>query len=375
MQMKCYTIKPQCQTNDYQHQILKADVGQDVTMSCIFDEDKIEQVSFMRQMTGDILSLGSELFVHEFSSNQHIKLIQFSTNRLDLKLISVNQNDSGIYTCMLNDEKLTSFLLEIFVPPRFISYFPIEGSVSYSEGSSMNLSCRAFAVPSANITWIYRDKNKQSKTIHYGEDVYISSLQSSDSGSYECIASNNFHASISRSFYVTIQYSPRVMILNDKMTSDIHDTVIVKCHVCSIPEVIQINWLRHDQMIMDVNILIKTQTIDHYQCLESTMEIVDINEYQFGQYECRAENNLGQNFAYIDIQQISRNIKIKQQEFHSNEINRNGRTALLIDNQDKNFTITSTKTPKWLSNCSSVYVLSSFYYYSLSLLICWIRPV
>jgi hypothetical protein len=68
----------------------------------------------MRQMTGDILSLGSELFVHESSSNQHIKLIQFSSNRLDLKLISLNQNDSGIYTCMFNDEKITSFLLEIF---------------------------------------------------------------------------------------------------------------------------------------------------------------------------------------------------------------------------------------------------------------------
>jgi hypothetical protein len=50
------------------------------------------------------------------------------------------------------------------VPPRFVSYSPTEGSVSYSEGSSMNLSCRAFAVPSANITWIYRDKNKQSKS-------------------------------------------------------------------------------------------------------------------------------------------------------------------------------------------------------------------
>ncbi|CAF4741869.1 unnamed protein product [Rotaria sp. Silwood2] len=162
------------------------------------------------------------------------------------------------------------------------------------------------------------------------------------------------------------------------MTSDVHETVIVKCHVCSIPEVIQINWLRHDQMIMDVNILIKTQTIDHYQCSESTMEIVDINEYQFGQYECRAENNLGQNSAFINIQQTSRNLKLKQQEFHSNEINRNGRTALLIDNQEKsdnNSIITSTKTPKWLSNCSSLYVLSAFYWYSLSLLICWIRPV
>jgi hypothetical protein len=68
----------------------------------------------MRQMTGDILSVGSELFVNDLSSIQHIKLIKFSSNRLDLKLISVNQNDSGIYTCMLSDDKLTSFLLDIF---------------------------------------------------------------------------------------------------------------------------------------------------------------------------------------------------------------------------------------------------------------------
>ncbi|CAF4012804.1 unnamed protein product, partial [Rotaria sp. Silwood1] len=43
-----------------------------------------------------------------------MKLIRFSSNRLDLKILSVNQNDSGLYTCMHNDEKLLSFLLEIF---------------------------------------------------------------------------------------------------------------------------------------------------------------------------------------------------------------------------------------------------------------------
>jgi hypothetical protein len=54
--------------------------------------------------------------------------------------------------------------LFILVPPRFLSYFPLEASIPYLEGSSMNLSCRAFAIPPANITWIYRDKNKQSKS-------------------------------------------------------------------------------------------------------------------------------------------------------------------------------------------------------------------
>lgn len=49
------------------------------------------------------------------------------------------------------------------VPPRLVSYSPKEPSISYSEGSSMNLTCHGFAIPSANVTWIFKDMNKQSK--------------------------------------------------------------------------------------------------------------------------------------------------------------------------------------------------------------------
>ncbi len=68
----------------------------------------------MHQTTGDILSVGLDLFVDESIGHNHMKLIRFSSNRLDLKILSINQNDSGLYTCMLNDDKLSSFLLEIY---------------------------------------------------------------------------------------------------------------------------------------------------------------------------------------------------------------------------------------------------------------------
>lgn len=38
------SLKKSLSVDDNQHQNLQADVGQDVTMSCLFDEDKIEQV-------------------------------------------------------------------------------------------------------------------------------------------------------------------------------------------------------------------------------------------------------------------------------------------------------------------------------------------
>jgi hypothetical protein len=76
----------------------------------------------------------------------------------------------------------------------------------------------------------------------------------------------------------------------------------------------------------------------------------------------------------------SRNFKVKQHEFYSTEVNRNGRTAFLIDQyqkMSKNETSTSTnefESPKILSNKSSVNNIYCFYYL-LSVLICWIRPV
>ena len=69
--------------------------------------------------------------------------------------------------------------------------------------------------------------------------------------------------------------SPRVTISNNIVTSDVHDTVIVKCRVCSNPQATQIDWLRHNQPIMDVNVLVQMQTTtDRHQCTESIMEIV-----------------------------------------------------------------------------------------------------
>ena len=64
--------------------------------------------------------------------------------------------------CVNDRERI--FLLLLTVPPEFIWYSPMEASLSYPEGSSLNFSCRAFAIPSVNITWIYRDQHKQTKS-------------------------------------------------------------------------------------------------------------------------------------------------------------------------------------------------------------------
>lgn len=84
------------------------------TKKTMFVSFSLFQVSFMHQTTGDLLSVGLDLLIDKSLVNTHMRLTRVSSNHLDLKIFSINQNDSGLYTCMHNDEKLSSFLLEIF---------------------------------------------------------------------------------------------------------------------------------------------------------------------------------------------------------------------------------------------------------------------
>ena len=66
--------------------------------------------------------------------------------------------------------------------------------------------------------WVSRMPSNTSEivhavaVIHNGEYFYLQSIQPSDSGVYECVASNLYHVSISRSFFVTVQCTFRVSL-------------------------------------------------------------------------------------------------------------------------------------------------------------------
>ena len=67
---------------------------------------------------------------------------------------------------------------------------------------------------------------------------------------------------------------PRLTISQDQHHYEIHDSVLIKCHICSIPNSIQVNWFRDEQLLLDINIIIKTQSLEQSQCILSILEIV-----------------------------------------------------------------------------------------------------
>lgn len=97
-------------------QFLRIDLNQDVSLSCLFNEEDLPHVSFMRQLTGDILSVGRESFLVD----EHFHLEQISSTRLDLRIEKIQSNHSGLYTCMTNEQILFTYLIEVFGKSEFI---------------------------------------------------------------------------------------------------------------------------------------------------------------------------------------------------------------------------------------------------------------
>jgi len=75
---------------------------------------------------------------------------------------------------------------------------------------------------------------------------------------------------------------------------------------------------------------------------------------------------------FFFLKKDPKTLKRKHNEFDLNEINRNSRTASLIDYTE---TANSTSIPKWLSNCSFINKYSWLYSYSIIVFIYWIRSV
>ncbi|CAF1641869.1 unnamed protein product, partial [Didymodactylos carnosus] len=126
--------------------------------------------------------------------------------------------------------------------------------------------------------------------------------------------------------------SPRVMLYTTatKIIADIHRKVSMKCRACGLP-LPNFTWLRNNVLVYESNVIVKREIVDDL-CLETTLEILDLNGDQYGHYECRADNILGHSGAFIDIEQgpiVIKKHRTASHQYNSrkDEMNRNERTA------------------------------------------------
>ncbi|KAM3624015.1 uncharacterized protein V6R79_018129 [Siganus canaliculatus] len=206
---------------------------------------------------------------------------------------SIQSSDSGQYYCRAENKlgRRTSEHTSIHV-----KYGPKPPSVSVSpsgeivEGSSVTLTCSSDAVPAAKYTW-YK-KNGTLNPVRTGPQLVFSSIQSSDSGQYDCRAENKLGRRTSEHTSIHVKYAPKPPSVSVTSSGEIVEgsSVTLTCSSDANPAA-KYTWYKENQQVL--------------QGPTGVYGFISISSEDRGVYYCQADNQYGRvnsSSLLIDVQ-------------------------------------------------------------------------
>ncbi|XP_074483203.1 hemicentin-2-like [Sebastes fasciatus] len=203
---------------------------------------------------------------------------------------SIQSSDSGKYYCLAENELgRTSGYMSIDV-----KYAPKLPSVSVSpsgeivEGSSVTLTCSSDANPAADYTWY---KNGNLQPLREEPQLLFSSIQSSDSGEYYCLAENNLRTMTSKSIFINVKYAPKLPSVSVSPSGEIVEgsSVTLTCSSDANPAA-RYTWYKDGKLYL------------HPLRKEPQLIFSSIQSSHSGRYYCTADNELGGRMSgYVSI--------------------------------------------------------------------------
>ncbi|XP_030599918.1 Fc receptor-like protein 3 [Archocentrus centrarchus] len=159
-------------------------------------------------------------------------------------------------------------------------------SAEIVEGSSVTLTCSSDANPAANYTW-YKEQTVLSRQ----QQVFIRSMNSSDSGEYHCTAENELGRRTSESISVDVKYAPKLPSVSVSPSAEIVEgsSVTLTCSSDANPEA-NYTWYKENKSLF------------HGSVGEHSFSV---HSKHSGNYFCKAENQHGQTNSsslFIDVQ-------------------------------------------------------------------------
>uniref|UniRef100_A0A672ZIR7 Ig-like domain-containing protein n=1 Tax=Sphaeramia orbicularis TaxID=375764 RepID=A0A672ZIR7_9TELE len=242
-------------------------------------------------------------------------------NRCSVRISDLRQSDSAEYRFRFKTNQpggsysgLPGVYLSVTVAPTVpsVSFSP---SGEIIEGSSVTLTCTSDANPPVTkYTW-YKRGNNQPQSRGEGQQFVLSSITSTDSGSYSCVAWNSLGWKMSEYVYTDVKYPPRLPSVSVSPSGQIVEgsSVTLTCTSDANPPVTKYTWYKRGD----------NQLQSRGEGQQFVLSF--INSSDSGSYSCQTENSLGQKmseYVYIDVKcdkgYICKSLKhiIQQQRNH-----------------------------------------------------------
>ncbi|XP_078379847.1 uncharacterized protein LOC144662793 [Oculina patagonica] len=170
---------------------------------------------------------------------------------------------------------------------------PLTINGSYTEGSSVNISCAATGKPDPEVSWMRNGRIKSSgKKITF---LDFDRIERTDDGLYTCRANNSAGTKTHKGILVVRYPAKIVKATLSAATSWIGQTVTLKCVSDGVPTP-TLTWYKPDG-----------NELNTFTAKESSVEVTLDDEQDFGEYKCVIYNGLDPlNDASMLLRQIKK---------------------------------------------------------------------
>ncbi|XP_059913150.1 opioid-binding protein/cell adhesion molecule isoform X1 [Gadus macrocephalus] len=255
--------------------------GDSAVLKCSVDS-KVTRVAWLNRTT--ILFAGSE----KWTLDPRVVLMENTpVSEYSIKILSVDVHDEGPYVCTIltnKKPKSTKVHLIVQVPARITN---ISQAVTVNEGSNVNLVCLALGRPEPSVVWKHHSVRGVHKFVMDGEHLELRGITKEQSGSYECMASNDISTPDTRTVQVVVNYPPSISKARTTGTP-VGQKGILQCEASAVPRP-DFEWYKEDRRLFNGLNGVKIEN----QGKISMLVFFNVSEEDYGNYTCVAMNKMG----------------------------------------------------------------------------------
>ncbi|XP_023300219.2 neogenin [Lucilia cuprina] len=229
-----------------------------------------------------------------------------------LEVMNVQAEDTGKYYCEIitsTGKALQPHAIEVQYAPR-ISTTP-SGYIELPIGAVLEIICEAEGVPQPAVSWVHNNETIIDYLVG-NRQIHIVEIKSRNmSGNIECIGQNGVGGqAVSDGVELVVLFPPEIRTLRKIYYSKIGGRLQLECYVESAP-LAKVRWFhagkpiiygsffgRQDSEELSPN---QTTTQRYYSDMKHSLIVKNAREIDMGMYECRAENTIGVQSAYMEV--------------------------------------------------------------------------
>ncbi|XP_030569151.1 neurotrimin [Drosophila novamexicana] len=215
----------------------------------------------------------------------------------NLEISDLEPQDAGDYVCQISDKinRDQVHTVEILVPPS-VRAIPTSGQLQARKGGPITLECKGSGNPVPSIYWTKKSgTGKSPARIGDGPILTLDKLERQQAGVYQCTADNGVGDPVTVDMRLDVLYPPDIQVEKSWIHSGEGFEAKLVCIVYADP-VATVSWYQNSFPIQTTD-----RRIMNTRANRHTLTIRHIQQEDFGNYSCVADNSLGRSRKYMEL--------------------------------------------------------------------------